>query len=207
MPREALYGSMSDTLTPREAAGLLQNAATYERALERRAEGLTMMTWGLVNSALFVFYGFLDLLDAPAWAFATGWLPWVLVGLLMTFALWRSAALSRARPLVDEPTGGFWLRAVGLTLAIALVFSLVRPDGPALPLAILGAVYAAVAALNLFRSHAEERRLAFGAGLALLALGAGLGLASAPIELAGSVAIAAPLAILGGLGLWQTLRG
>lgn len=106
-----------------------------------------------------------------------------------------------------EDARAYWLRTLGLVLAISLVFSFVRPDGPTLPLAILGAAWALVAAVNLFRSHPEERRLAFAAGVIVLLVAIVLVVTRAPIEVSGTVSIAAPLLVLGGLGYWQTLRG
>lgn len=203
---------MTETMTPHEAARLLTDAAGFERALERRTEGLTMMVWGLVSSAMFATYGLAAVLGATesayvGWIFGTLWIPWVGAGLLVTFALWRSAALSRPRAMVDEDTKAYWVRSIGLTLAITLFFSIFHPGGPTFPLAVLGAAWALVAAFNLFRSHPEERRFAFAAGAILFATGIALWITRAPIEVAGTVSMAAPLVVLLGLGFWQTLRG
>lgn len=211
MPSDAFLDAMTETMTPQAAARVLTDAAGFERALERRTAGLTMMTWGIVSSAMFAAYGLASVLGAAgspsaAWIYGTLWIPWVGAGLLTTMALWRSAALSSPHPMVDD-SRSFLLRGLGLTAAITLVFSVARPEGPMFPLALMGAMYALVAAVNLFRSHPEDRRFAFAGGIILLMLAAAFGLTGAPIDVTGTVSIAAPLVVLVGLGFWQTMRG
>lgn len=199
--------SMTETLTPHEAARVLTDAAGFERALERRTAGLTMMTWGLAASAIFLAYALADVLGATSpVVFGTLWMPWVAFGVAMTFALWRSAALSATRPAQDATRGAWW-RTFAFIAGVTLVFAFARPEGPTLPLAILGAAYVLVAAIDLFRAHPEERGLTAAAGAALVAVAGILTLTGAPIEVSGSVSILAPLVILGGLGLYQTMRG
>lgn len=199
--------AMTETLTPQGAARILQDAAGFEAALARRTHGLTLMTWGIVSSGMFVSYGFAAILDAPWPAFATIWIPWVALGILMTFALWRSAALARPAGGVRWEGRGDWIRSLLVGLGFTVVFWIARPDGPTLPLALLGAAYCIFGAFNVFHAPARERRETFLAGALLLGAAAALALARAPIEVSGMVGIAAPALVLCTVGLYQTLTG
>jgi hypothetical protein len=88
-----------------------------------------------------------------------------------------------------------------------LIFAFVHPSGPMFPLAIMGAAYAIVGALNLFRAGRSERAYVLVAGLLLLAIAIVFGLGGFPIEVTGMVGICAPVAVLFPLGLYQALRG
>ena len=111
-----------ETLSHSDAARILSRASAYEGALRQRTEGITLMVWGIVTSALFVTYGFASLLDAAEAAYALLWLPWVALGTVTSAALWRSAALSSAEPIFHRPSG-WLLRVVLLSLAIGIVFA------------------------------------------------------------------------------------
>lgn len=207
MPSAVIPEPMSETMTPRAAAQVLQDAAGFERALARRTHGLTLMAWGMVSSGMFVSYGFASLLDAVWWVFATLWMPWVFLGILMTFALWRSAALSRPEASTDWTDRKHWRRMLLVGVGFTLVFAIARPDGPTLPLALLGAAYCVFGVFNVFHAQAAERREKFMAGALMLATAAALALARAPIEVSGTVSIVAPAAILCGIGFYETITG
>lgn len=207
MPGGALSDAMNETMTPREAARVLADAAGFERSLARRTHGLTLMTWGIVGSGMFVSYGFAALLDAAWYVFATLWMPWVLLGVLMTAGLWRSAALS-------QPEGGArwnerseWIRVALVTLGFTAIFSFVRPDGPTVPLILLGAAYCVFGAFNVFRAYPAERRETFVAGVLMLAVGGALALTRAPIEVSGFISIVTPALVLCGIGFYETMTG
>jgi len=206
MPPRGFWGPMTETLTPRAAADLLTDAAGFERSLARRTHGLTLMTWGLASSGMFVSYGFADLLDASWGVFATLWLPWTILGILTTAALWRSAALSAPRG-VEWHDRREWTRVLVVGVAITIVFWAVRPDGPVLPLGLLGATYLVFGAFNVFRAYPPERRDTFIAGALMLGAAAALAIARAPIEVSGLVAIVTPAAVLWTLGFRETLTG
>lgn len=208
MPPPALHvpETMTDTLTPDEAARLLANASRYEDALAQRTEGLTAMVWGICTSALFLTYGFADVLDAPGWALSLLWLPWVGVASVFTYALWRSAALSLPRPQAGEPRG-YWWRIVAATGAVTLVFALLRPDGPLLPLAVIGALWTLMPLVGLLHASPPGRVVWLASGLACLVAAGALALADAGIEVSGTASILVPGIVPVVLGLRQTLRG
>lgn len=206
MPPDAFPSPMAENLTPQQAARMLADASRYEDGLMHRTEGLTFMAWGLVTSGTFVSYGFAALLDAPTWVYATLWLPWILVGIAFTFALVRSAALASSRP-GDAPTSADWLKTILVTVAIGAVYALVRPDGPVVPLGIIGVSYAAMFGLNVFRSTRTGRLVGFASGVVLAGTAAALAIAQAPIEVSGTVGMVLPGLLLCSAGLWQTLRG
>lgn len=207
MTSEAIPNAMSEKLTPGRAADLLNDAASFQDAIERRTEGITLALWGIVSSAIFVTYGFASVLDATEWVFAILWTPWVFLGILTTHALWRSVALARDRPMIDEPARNYWFRSLAIAFSITAIFVFIHPDGPLFPLGILGAAYLVLGALNLFRSGPRHRRMYLVAGAILLALAVGFGLAGAPIAITGTVSIVAPALVLCSLGLWSALRG
>lgn len=198
---------MNESLTPGRAARILQDAAGFERSLARRTHGLTLMAWGIVSSGMFVSYGFAALLDVEWYVFATLWMPWVLLGVLMTVALWRSAALSRP----DLPTKwhdrGEWIRVLLVGTGFTVVFAILRPDGPTLPLALLGAAYCLFGLFNAFRAHPQERRESFVAGALMLTVAGILAVTRAPVEVSGSVSIVTPALVLCGIGFYQALSG
>lgn len=198
---------MTETMTPKAAARVLADAAGYEEAIERRTEGVTMSLWGIVSSAMFVAYGFADVVGARAWVFAILWVPWVALGILTTHALWRSVHLARERPIVDEDARVYWTRSLAVAFGITVVMWFVHPTGPMYPLGLTGAAYLILGTLNLFRSGPRHRRMYLWAGAILLALSLAFGLSKAPIEVTGMVGIASPALVLCGFGLWTALRG
>ena len=207
MPPDVHADAMNETLTPGRAAHILQDAAGFERALARRTHGLTMMAWGIVTSGMFVSYGFAAVIGAPWPVFAILWAPWVALGILMTFALWRSAALARPEGGIAWTDRGEWIRSLLVGLAFTVVFWIARPDGPTLPLALLGAAYCIFGAFNVFHAPARERRETFLAGAILLGAAAVLALTRAPIEVSGMIGFVAPALVLCTVGLYQTLTG
>ncbi|HUR68694.1 MAG TPA: hypothetical protein VM370_05560 [Candidatus Thermoplasmatota archaeon] len=207
MPPEAFGDPMNESMTPQQAARVLADASKYEGAIERRTEGVTMALWGIVSSAMFVSYGFADVLGAPSWVFAMLWAPWVALGILTTVALWRSVHLARDRPIVDEDARVYWTRSVAIAFGIMIVMWFVHPTGPMYPLGITGVSYLILGTLNLFRSGPEHRRMYLYAGAILLALALGFGLTGAPIQVTGMVGIVSPAIVLCGLGLWTAFRG
>lgn len=207
MPPETLPGAMNETMTPREAARVLTDAAGFERALARRTHGLTLMGWGVVSSGMFVSYGFASLLDAAWYVFATLWMPWVLLGVLMTSALWRSAALSAPERGAAWTDRKQWTRMFVIGTSFTIVFGVAQPDGPTLPLGLLGAAYCLFGIVNAFRAPAPERRETFVAGALMLAAAIALALTKAPIEVSGLVAMAMPAVALCGIGFYQTMTG
>lgn len=210
MPSDAMVDAvdpMSETLTPHEAARVLARASTYEDALVQRTEGLTQMVWGLCTSALFLTYGFGSLLDAPGWAYGLLWIPWIAAGMIFTLALWRSAALSHAGGgLFDRPQGivvRFWI----VTAVFSAIFLFLQPDGPVVPLAIVGGVWTLMAIANVYQASPLGRRLWAATGMSLVVGAALLAAFRAPIQVSGLVSIVLPGLVPMALGLYQTLRG
>lgn len=192
-------------LTPAEAAATLARAAGYEDPLRQRTEGLILMVWGLVTSAMFVTYGLAGVLGAREWVFATLWLPWVAVGVVMSGTIWRTACLSRPERMLQAPSRPL-LRVLGLSAAIGVVYAVAQPDGPTLPLGITGAAWVALGAANLFRDSQRGRLLWVASGAVLLAAAAALAAADAPVAVAGTAGIALPAVAAVGAGAWQALR-
>lgn len=207
MPSESISAEMTETLTPEAAARVLTDAAGFERSLARRTHGLTLMTWGLVMSGMFVSYGFAAVTDATAWVLSTLWIPWVSLGILTTSALWRSAALSLPSEGVEWGDRREWIRATIVGLAISVVFGIAQPDGPVLPLGLLGAAYLVFGAFNVFRTPARERKEVLLAGALMLGVAGALAATRAPIEVSGLASFATPAAVLCAIGFYETLTG
>lgn len=199
--------AMNDTMTPQAAARVLADAAGFERSLARRTHGLTFMVWGIASSGMFVSYGFAAVMDAVWWVFAFLWMPWVFLGVITTSALWRSAALARPDVGIKWADRREWTRVLLVGLGVSAVFFLAQPDGPVLPLALLGATYCVFGAFNVFRAHAVERRDTILAGVLMLAVAGALALTGAPIEVSGTVCFVAPAAILCSIGLYEAYTG
>lgn len=194
-----------DRLTASAAAQALARAATYEGALRQRTEGIVLILWGIVTSAMFVTYAFASQLGAIDLVYALLWAPWVALGTVASAAVWRSAALSTPEPVLRTPSRPL-LRVLGLSLVMAILFAILQPDGPNIPLGITGAIWIALGATNLFRDSQQGRLLWAVAGLLLLVVAAALELTGARIEVAGTVALVLPAAAAATAGTWQTYR-
>lgn len=198
---------MTDTLTPHEAARVLARASTYEAGLQQRTEGLTHMVWALVGPGIFLTYAYAEGVEGfPGWGWSLLWVPWVMAGSLVTFALWRSAGLSM--PHVPDPIGpmGYLLRTVVASLVVAAVFALWDPRHHAAPLLVIGGMHLVFALVNAWRTSPRGRRVGAAVGAVLLAAAALLvSLPETPAGFAGTVLAAGLAPLLA--GLWQTLRG
>jgi cation transport ATPase len=204
---------------PLDALPLLSRALSFEDSLRRRTEGVTWAIWGIVLALVFFMYaamgGALGERGPPWWAVAL-WLPWVIAGSALTWALWRTSALGLA---------GKERRPAGLAVALAWIAALfvglgVVFEGPQLPnpdhspLLAVGLAWLLMGGTNLLRATPTGRRaalligaLTMGAGLAmafLLRVPAGDDVARfAQDVLRGAAAASFPIAV----GLWQALRG
>ena len=198
---------MNETLTPGEAARILADTSRYEDNLVQRTEGLTAIIWGLVTPAIWTSYGFADAMGGLTmpWV-ALLWLPWVAAGALATTALWRSAALSHPG-LSDHGNLQRWLRWLGMVVVLSVGFFVVRPMDPASPLIIVGLVWFAMGAFNVWDMSTRGRLLWGGCGVALLVTGLALIVLHAPMQAGGMVAVFVTGVVPFAAGLWQTLQG
>lgn len=107
-------------MTPQEAAAVLRDVGHYEERLTNRANGLTLMIWGLASAGIFLTYGtadpYLENMDL-SWMYALLWLPWVAAGLLASRGVWSGHALTLRRS--DEPGTGAMMGSVALFFVIA----------------------------------------------------------------------------------------
>lgn len=197
---------MNETMTAQEAARALAAASKYEGALARRTEGITWIIWALATPAIFVTYGFASVLRGAGWWMGLLWIPWVGMAVAGTVLLWRSVALAQPALRHDGDTW-FWARFAAFSLALTALFYIVRPDGPELPLILVGGMWMGMGILNLWRADATGRVLAVLAGAPLAVSGALLSVLDAPIEVSGMVGILvsglAPFCV----GLWGATRG
>jgi hypothetical protein len=122
-----MAGLMADSvpLSPQQAAQALADIAHYEETLHSRAGALTGIIWGVVSGAIFVTYGLaVTSGELPDWMLSVLWLPWTLVGILLTVSLWHLLAVSRreapkpkvALAWVGASTAAFGVAMLGLYL-------------------------------------------------------------------------------------------
>lgn len=208
--------------TPLEALPLLSRALTYEDSLRRRTEGITWAIWGIVLALVFFMYagaGALGEDGGPLWLTLL-WVPWVLAGSVLTWALWRTAALSfgasERRPVGLVVTLA-WTGAIVVGLgAMALGPQLPNPENSAL--LSVGIAWLLMGGTNMFRATPVGRRATLFIGAATLVFGLGFSFLLPPPAwgsasedmmrfahdlLRGAAAALAPMT----LGLWQALRG
>lgn len=225
-----------ETLEAEQALATIDETLGHEAALRSRTEGLTWMIWGLVTAGWTLTY------DAIAWIARPDGvpedvipiltripefslltlvpLPWVVAGGLVTWGLWRTAALSDPS-LDDERPAGAWLTAGFSAFVVALwatlFFGLVVPlDFPGtadtMGLIVLGITWATFGWVQPVRLTGRARRVCVVIGAILLATGLLTAFALGQ-DHPDANAIATPVAVLvgGGAplagGLWQALRG
>lgn len=197
-------------LTPQQAAQALADIAVHEEGLHARAGALTGVVWGLVSAGIFVTYGLsVTSGELPGWAFSVLWVPWTLVGILASVALWHMLALSRREPprprvalaWVGSTSGVFLLALLGLNLLDLHDASFVY----------MTAVNGFVAAGILVRLSLEARRLAswplLAAALAMLAGALAIGLADLSTTMAALAAATVCCGAYALAGLATFVRG
>lgn len=220
------------SMSPAQALDEVRRALRYEASLRSRTEGLTWIVWGLASAATFLtfeavtslYYGDTPFTQgtgfeeqrAPWW---TGglWLPWLVLGILTTYALWRSAALA-SRDVADRSPRHV-LVFVGWIAAVAagwLVAVLVLPDAnvATFPVMGIGTAWILLGALNLYRGTRLGRVVATTIGAAIFVAGLAMAATMSPhasVDRSGAI-VGHVAAIVTGLipflgGLWQTLRG
>lgn len=173
MSSEAFSDAMTETMTPQAAARVLTDAAGYEASLQQRTEGITAMIWSAVGPGIYLTYAYAGIRPSfPDWGYALLWIPWILAGTLITFTLWRSAAL--AMPHVREPRSawGYLWRLLAITLAMSVVFAFWDPDHYGAPLLVIGVMYLVMAIWNPYRMSRRGRGVASVAGISFLLIAA-----------------------------------
>lgn len=200
---------------------LIERALSFEGSLRSRTEGVTWALWGMVLALVFFMYGSMGEFghEPPLWTNIL-WVPWILVGALLTWILWRSAALSLAARS-RHPAGAWvtiaWVAAITAGLSI-FSFSSRFPNPESTGILAIGIAWLLMGATNLFRATPLGRRVTIVIGLGLALVGLALSLLLPPPSafgaaegqarflqgfLQGCLVALVPLAA----GLWQALRG
>ena len=205
MPSDAFQDAMNETLTPRAAARVLTDAAGFEASLQQRTEGITAMVWGAVGPGIYLSYGYAERVDAfPDWGWAVLWIPWILASTLITFALWRSAALTA--PTMHDPITplGYLWRFTLITLAVSVVFAFWDPDHYGGPLLVIGAMYLVLGGLNPYGMSRRGRAVALVSGVAFLLIAAvALSLPETGLGFTLTVLVSGFTPVIA--GFWQTM--
>jgi hypothetical protein len=172
-----MYGNAEgEPLTPQRALAEISRIEALHEALARRTTGLTWMIWGIVAPAVFMTYSFVGTAIAASGAhleflFPILWLPWALLGLATSGALWRSVGLvvpvDRVRSLREALLTGVLI--VGLIGGgMILLFHVGFPIAElAMALLGLGAGTTVAGSLGLNSVGATGRRLWIVGGLLL----------------------------------------
>lgn len=216
--------SMSETantegLTPQQAAQTIEKARSYEAPLRRRTEGVTWMIWGVVPAGIQLSF---DAVADYAPQGGAGWvhpvilLGWPLVGLLLTFAVWRIAVLDRpslSRYRWRSVFGAaLWLPLAYAGMGLALAISGIGWQGAFLPLVGIGITWLVLGAANVFKATPTGRRTLLLVGVLVLATALGIAaVLDVESSLGRDVTQLAAIFVAGGVpflaGLWQTVRG
>lgn len=197
---------MTETLTPQEAAAALARANRWEDRLAHRTEGISWMIWGLVSAGVWTTLQAASSLPLTALGFASTWIAWLLAGTAMTYALWRSAALTKPATIRPAPWWTHLVKALLVGGGLLLLHYVVEPTTPAFAVAFIGLLWIGLALLTR-RWSPLGRRAALAIGLLIL-----LGGVLIPYALAGMQAMMLAAALVTGSipllgGFWQTLRG
>lgn len=201
-------------------AQALARALSFESSLRSRTEGLTWAIWGVLLALVLLMYAAMgDLGAAPPWWTYALWVPWVGAGAALTWALWRTAALS-VGAAERGPSGA--VVAVSWALAIAagtavLGLSSRMPNPESSGVVAMSVAWLIAGATNLFRATPLGRRVVVFIGAALGLAGLALSFAfPAPSHAASGdaarfaqdvlrAALAAGVPLVA--GLWQAMRG
>lgn len=222
----------STSMSPAKALEEVRRAIRLEASLRSRTEGLTWIIWGLVSAATFLtfeavtslYYGdtpftqgaSLEEQHAPWWAGGL-WMPWLVLGILTTYALWRSAALS-SPDVADHHPRHFlvfigWIAAVAAGWLVA-VLALPNANVATFPVMGIGTAWILLGALNLYRGTRLGRVVATLVGATIFVAGLTMAATMSPhasVDRSGAI-VGHVGALVTGLipflgGLWQTLRG
>lgn len=197
---------MDATMTPRQAADAIATATRWEASLAQRVEGLTWMVWGVVMAGMFVSYGLAGVAGAPPWTDGVLWAPWIAAGNLVTWALWRTAAL--ATPAAARK--GDLRHYLGLLVVFAVVFAVMglvlRPTSWSIPMGLTGLVWAFMGLL-VPRMSRQGVAVSAAIGLAVAVAAVVLSALRLPEDVGGSLATATVGLVPMAGGLWQVLRG
>lgn len=214
-------GTADRQLTALEAAQVMRDMDRMDERLQARIHGLTWMVWGLVAPAIFMTYAFAatDIADLPSDAhvpwFGILWLPWAVVGLVLTVLLWRSVGFVlpgkglTGRELALH-AGFFLVGTIGLVILSIVAELPVYP--PTIVLTGIGLVTAVLGTRDAFAGNVWEGTVqaAVGALLMGVAVAEGVVLAGPPsftsLATAAFWNVFASGAALGGIGLLRVLR-
>lgn len=197
---------MNETLTPQDAALAIARANQWEDRIIHRTEGMTWMVWGLVTAGIWVTLTAMSRGPQAILPMTLSWTVWVVAGFGLTYALWRSAALTRPDVIRTAPWWTYLVKVAGIALAIASLNFVMQPTTPAYPLALMGFLWIALALLS--------RRWSRLGKITALAIGAAviIGGLALPYLVGGMEEMMLAAALIGGIiptvgGFYQTLRG
>jgi hypothetical protein len=198
--------SMNETLTPHEAAAALARANQWEDRLVHRIEGMTWMVWGLATAGIWVTLTAMGRGPMDVLPVMLSWSLWVFAGFALTYALWRSAALSRPDVVQAAAWWTYVAKVAGIALALALLHFIIEPTTPAYPLALTGFLWIMLALLGRRWSHLGKTTATAIGGLVIL------GGFALPFMFNEMEDLMLAAALIGGIvpvlgGLYQTLRG
>lgn len=215
----------SPALSLQAALQTVNHALRFEDSLRSRTEGLTWIVWGLVSAATFLSFEAVGHLydrggafaeQPPPWWASGLWVPWLLVGIATTYALWRSAALSSPDVARGRPRHGvilvIWVGFVTLGWLVA-VWVFPHAAVSAYPIMGLGTAWVVLGVGNPYRGTWRGRRVAIGQGVLIFVVGMLVAATFSPHPYDPSGALVGHVgALITGLvpilgGLWQTTRG
>lgn len=205
-------------LTPEQAAATIEQARGFEEPLRRRTEGVTWMIWGIVPAGIQLsFDAAKDYVQPfPGWLDPLILLGWPLLGIAMTYAVWRIAVLNkpglsghRWRSMLGA---ALWLPAVYASMGLAFMLFGVGWQGAFLPLVGIGATWLVLGATNTFKATPTGRKVLVAIGAIILGVAVGI---AATVDLASDVGTTltelAAIFVAGGVpvlaGLIQSVRG
>lgn len=197
-----------------ETAAALRDAQGYEEALTERTSGMTNMVWGLAAALIFLTYGSAaDLIERAdkTWLYGVLWIPGVLLGTLLTIALWSSHAISLARTM-DAKDGwrhlGLNIVAfLALTAALAgLLHVLDVAWEPSVLMTLVNGIFALIIATRERSISLACSRDTLIAGIWMIGAGIAIGLLGLQHEAAALAGAAITATGWAGSGLWTFLR-
>lgn len=163
-----------------DAVRTIDRATAFAEPVRRRSEGVTIALWGLITACVILTSAVADdiygAFHAGFWGrvvSSTLWIPWALIGVLGTLAIWRVAEVSSGQPVPGRRRSPGAILGVFAILCATVILVVMMPIAAAgLAVSFIGILWLAVGALDIYKATPAGRTTLVGVGGTLIVAGA-----------------------------------